>query len=63
MQPDGPYVIELEGPSCHKVLRFTSARAARARYNDLLIQRRDVRITLRWRDGILASACPVRPRT
>jgi hypothetical protein len=62
-QPDEPHVIELEGPHIREVLRFTSARAAHARYNELLIQRRDVRITLRQQDSILASACAVRPRT
>ena len=60
---DAPHVIELEGPHGRELLRFSNARAALARYNELLIQRRDVSITLRWHDRILASAGPVRPRT
>jgi hypothetical protein len=60
-QPDDePHVIELEGPQGRERLKFSSARAARARYNDLLVQRRDVRVTLRTKDAILASAGPVR---
>jgi hypothetical protein len=36
---DEPYVIELEGPQGCERLRFSSARAARTRYNDLLIHK------------------------
>jgi hypothetical protein len=60
---DERHVIELEGPHSRELLSFSNAHAARARYNELLIQRRDVRITLRDQGSILASACPVRPRT
>jgi hypothetical protein len=42
---DERHVIELEGPHGRELLRFGTARAARARYNELLIRRRDVRIT------------------
>ena len=44
---DERHVIELEGPHGR----------------ELLIQRRDVSITLRRHDTVLASAGPVRPRT
>jgi hypothetical protein len=57
------HVIELEGPHSRELLRFGSACAAGARYNDLLIQRRDMRITLRHQGSILASAGPVRSGT
>jgi hypothetical protein len=63
-QPDdAPHVIEMEGPHSRELLTSSNARAARARYNELLILRRDVRITLRHQGSILASACAVRPRT
>jgi hypothetical protein len=53
-------VIELGGPHSRELLRFCNARAALAHYNELLIRRRDVRITLRHQGTTLASAGPVR---
>jgi hypothetical protein len=61
MPSNDDHVIVLEGPQGRERLRFCSARAARTRYNDLLIQRRDVRITLRHHGNVLASAGPVPP--